>query len=270
MAALEAARLGLLGLDDLARLDTPATRLDPRVKVVFTLAFVAVVASFGRLELFRLAPLVLYPLSMAALGDVPARPLLVRLLVASPFALGVAAFEPFLDRSPALGLGPLTLSGGTLALLTILAKFMLSLSAALLLVATTRFDEVCLALRRLGVPRALITQLLLTWRYLFVLAEEASRLMRAHALRAPEEPRPALRTAGTLLGQLLVRSLGRAERIHSAMRCRGFDGSLPLRRTWTLHAPDAVFAGCTALLLMAARAIDLPAWLGTALTGGTG
>ncbi|HTN53062.1 MAG TPA: cobalt ECF transporter T component CbiQ [Anaeromyxobacter sp.] len=267
MGRIEATLAHLGSLDELARRDSSATRLDPRVKLVATLAFVAVVASFGRLELARLAPLALYPLALAALGDVPWRPLLLRLALAAPFALGVAAFEPFLDRAPAVTLGTLAISGGLVAFATILAKFALTLGAGLLLVATTGFDEVCVALRRLALPRAVVAQLMLTYRYLFVLAEEAARLVRARALRAPEGRRLSLSGAGTLLGQLLLRALARAERIHVAMRCRGFDGRLPVRRAWRLGPGDAAFAAATLLLLLAARAADLPALVGGAITG---
>lgn len=268
MGRLESALAHLGSLDDLARRDSPVARLDPRAKLVATLAFVVVVASFGRLEVGRLAPLFAYPLVLAALGDVPWRPLLIRLALVSPFALGVAAFEPFLDRTPAFWLGSVTISNGTVAFATILIKFALSLCAALLLVATTGFDQVCEGLRRLAVPRVLVSQLMLTYRYLFVLTEEAGRLLRAHSLRAPESRRPSARTAGILLGQLLLRALGRAERIHQAMRCRGFEGRLPIRRPWRLRGQDAAFFSATLLLLVVARTIDLPALLGAMVTRG--
>jgi cobalt/nickel transport system permease protein len=264
---IEAALARLGELDALARRDSPAARLDPRAKVLATLAYVAAVASFGRHDLGRLSPLALYPLALAALGDVPLRPLLLRLALASPFALGIALFEPFLDRTPALSLGPFTITAGALAFATILAKYALSLGAALLLVATTGFDAVCVALRRLGVPRPVVAQLMLTYRYLFVLSEEAGRMVRSHALRAPDRARPSARVAGTLLGELLVRALVRAERIHAAMRCRGFDGRLPLRRGGGLGRRDALFGVATLLLLVLARATDLPALLGAALAG---
>jgi len=264
---IETALGGLGSLDELAARDTPAARLDPRAKVAVTVAFVAVVASFGRTELGRLAPLAAIPLALGALGDVPWRPVLVRLALASPLALGVAVFEPFLDRAPAVVLGGVTVSRGDVAFLVILAKFALSLGAALLLVATTRFDDVCQAAGRLGAPRVLVAQLSLTWRYLFVLGDEATRMLRAHALRSPGAPRPRLRTAGTLLGQLLVRATSRAERIHVAMRCRGFDGRLPARETWRFRRADAAFLGGAAAVLVAARALDVPALVGAALSG---
>jgi len=260
--------LGRMGsLEELAARDTPAARLDARAKVAVTVAFVAVVASFGRLELGRLAPLATFPLALAALGDVPWRPVLIRLALASPLALGVAAFEPFLDRAPAFVVIGVALSRGDVAFLVILGKFTLSLGAALLLVATTRFDDVCQAAGSLGAPRILVAQKSLTYRYLFVLGDEAARMLRAHALRSPGAPRPRLRTAGTLLGQLLVRATARAERVHVAMRCRGFDGRLPVRGVWRLRRADAVFLGAAAILLVAARALDVPGLVGANLSG---
>jgi cobalt/nickel transport system permease protein len=255
-------------LDELAFRDTPAARLDPRAKLLATLGFVAVVASVGRTDLGRLAPFALYPAALAALGDVPARPLLVRLALASPFALGVAAFEPLLHREPVASWGGLAVSAGWLAFATILAKFALSLGAALLLVATTGFDDACVALRRLGAPRALVVQVLFTWRYLFVLGEEAARTVRAHALRAPAGNRPTLGEGGQLLGHLVLRALDRAERIHAAMLCRGFDGRYPVHRRARPGAADLAFVAFWAAYLSLARAVDLTALVGSAVTGG--
>jgi cobalt/nickel transport system permease protein len=267
MSHVESALRHVGGLDGLSARDTAATRLDPRGKLLVAAAFVAVVASFGRLELARLVPLLAAFLVAVPLCDVPWRPLLVRLAIASPFALGVAAFEPFLDRRPALSLAGVPVSAGTLALVVILAKFALSLGAALLLVATTGFDTVCAALGRLGAPRVVVAQLSLTYRYLFVLGGEAGRMVRAHALRAPGLRRPTARTAGTLLGHLLVRALARAERIHVAMLARGFDGRLPSRRPFRVRGADVAFLVTALLLLAAVRLVDVPALVGMGLSG---
>ena len=224
--------LGRLGrLDALAAQDTPATRLDPRGKLVVTVAFVAAVASVGRLEVGRLAPLAIFPLVLVPLGDV-------------------------------------TVSRGAVAMAVVLAKFLLSLGAALLLVATTGFDDVCAAMGRLGVPRVVVGQLSLTYRYLFVLGGEAARMVRAHDLRAPARRHPSFRSAGPLLGNLLVRAMARAERVHAAMRARGFDGRFPSRRPFRLRAVDGVFLGATLAALAVTRLVDVPALLGAALPGG--
>ena len=259
MSRLDTALAHLGALDALAARDTPASRLDARVKALAALAVAVTAASFGRGEALRLLPLAAWPVALGALGDVPWRAVLLRLAIASPFALGVAAFEPLLDRAPAVTCGGVTLSAGAVAFVTIVLKFALALSAALVLVATTGFDAVCAALARLGAPRVVVTQLLLLYRYLFVLAEEATRMLAGPraALARPAAPlgahgRDAARTAPPAHPRPR-----RAARTR-AMRCRGFDGELRLVRRPRLGKADLAFAGATALLLAGSRLLDLP------------
>jgi cobalt/nickel transport system permease protein len=258
---LEAALASLGSLDALARRDTPMARLDARAKVIATAAYVAVVASLGPRDLGRLAPLALFPAAVAALGDVPLGPLAVRLALASPFALAVAGAEPLLARGA--GEAPL----GWIAFASVLARFVLAVGAGLLLVATTGFDAVVTALRRLGAPRVLAVQLLLTWRYAFVLADEAARMARGRALRAHGQP-VGPRAAAQLLGALLARALDRAQRIHAAMVCRGFSGSFPARAGDRFGAADAAFVVGSLLWFAAVRRWDLAALAGRAVSGG--
>ena len=70
---------------------------------------------------------------------------------------------------------------GLLRLAEILAKSLLSVQAALVLVRTTPFHDLLWALRGLGLPRLLVAVVGLMYRYLFVLADEAGRLLRARA-----------------------------------------------------------------------------------------
>ncbi len=268
MGRIESTLQRMGGLEELAARATPAARLDPRAKLLATLAYVAAVASFGRLDLGRIIAAAALLVVAVPLADVPWRPILARLAIASPLALGVAAFEPFLDRAPLIALAGVSLSGGEIASLVILGKFALALGAALLLVATTGFEAVCAALGRLGVPSVVVSQLSLTHRYLFVLGEEAGRMVRAHELRAPGLRRPRVRTAGTLIGSLLLRALSRADRIHAAMRARGFTGRLPVRRPWRLRRADAVLLGGVLLAVAAVRWLDVPGFAGAAILGG--
>jgi cobalt/nickel transport system permease protein len=191
-------------------------------------------------------------------------------LLVSPFAILVGAFNPLLDRAPLGALGPLALTGGWVSFASILVRFVLTVSAALLLVATTGFDAVCAALARLRVPRALVVQLLFMYRYLFVLSDEVSRTSRAFALRSPGKPRPSPRAAGTLLGQILLRTLQRAERVHTSMVCRGFDGQVRLQRPMRWRASDAAFVTGWSAFFVLVRTFDLPRLLGVAITGSAG
>ena len=55
---------------------------------------------------------------------------------------------------------------------------------AIVLAAATPFPELLSAMRALRVPRLLVAIFGLMWRYLFVLADEAVRLIRARQARS--------------------------------------------------------------------------------------
>jgi len=265
------AALSHLGrFDELAGANTPIARVDPRAKLVTTAAFLVTVASYGRLEVIALLPLGAYPLVFLVLGNVPLGPIAWRMALVSPFAVLVGAFEPVLDRQPLGSLGPLVVTAGGASFASILLRFALSVSAALLLVATTGLDAAAAALAWFRVPRVLVVQLLFLYRYLFVLSEEVARSLRAHALRSPHHPSPRIRVAGSMLGQVLLRTLERAQRIHVAMSCRGFDGEVRLRRPLQARPSDIAFVACWCAYFVLCRVSNLPRLLGTAVFGVAG
>lgn len=267
MAAIDSALFDLGGLDALAAGRTPIHRLDPRAKLIVALAFIVAVISFGKYDLAALAPFLVYPVALAALGGVPPRALLVRLLVAAPFVLCVGALNPFFDRAPLLRVGPLALSGGWVSFASIVLRFLLTLSAALILVATTGMAGICAALTRLRVPRVFAVQLMLLYRYIFVLLEEGARMVRAVGLRSGRGGAVPLRVYGSLAGQLLLRALDRAQRVHAAMCCRGFDGDFRLARPLRLRAADLLFLAGWVAFFVAARRYNLPRLLGQTVMG---
>lgn len=265
MARIESAFFDIGTLDTLAYRDSAVHRLDPRAKLVTTLAFIVAVVSFGRYEISALLPFTLYPVTLIALADLPPGYLLKKLLIAAPFALCVGIFNPLLDHSAQMQWAGLTISGGWLSFVSILLRFTLSVTTALVLIATTSFTGVCLALERLGAPRAFVLQLLFLHRYIFVLIEEAARLVRARELRSFHGRGRGLRTFGHLIGQLLLRTLDRAQRIHMAMLCRGFDGEVRMIRRLHIGRPEVLFVGGWSCAFVVMRLYNLPQLLGSLL-----
>ncbi|MEW5772291.1 MAG: cobalt ECF transporter T component CbiQ [Thermodesulfobacteriota bacterium] len=260
-------------LDRLAAQDTALHRLDPRAKLAATLGFIVAVVSYGRYEISGLLPLALYPAVLAGMGDIPVRWLLRKLAIASPFALMVGLFNPLLDTAPLLHFdmgGGLEVSGGWVSFASILLRFALTVSAALALVAGTGFNTVCMALGRLGAPRVFVVQLLFLYRYLFVLAEEGLRMVRARNLRSFSGRGQGLKVYGSMLGQLLLRTMDRAQRIHQAMLCRGFDGQIRAARQWRPGPADAAFTLGWLGFFALARSVNLAQLLGRIATGALG
>lgn len=208
--------------------DSPLSRRDPRWKLA-ALAPAAVAASFPRtwpavlLALFG-------ALLLAVLARLPWRWYWRRVGVVLSFLAVFVVPLPFLMRGngPSWGREPFVVSlfGANVAAL-LLVKTMTVLTLILVLLATAPLDATLKAAHRLRVPGLLVQLALLSYRYLFVLAEELERLrvaLRVRAFRGRVNLH-SYRTIGHVAGTLLVRGHERAERVGQAMRCRGFDGT---------------------------------------------
>ncbi len=133
-----------------------------------------------------------------------------------------------------LVLGPVHLtisSEGLRRFLTITAGSWLSVQIALLLAFTTPFHDLVDALRELHLPRILVSIISFMYRYIAVLGDEASRMLRARDARSAGAGRGtggSLRwratVTGRMVGSLFLRSYERSERIYAAMQARGFEG----------------------------------------------
>jgi cobalt/nickel transport system permease protein len=155
----------------------------------------------------------------------------------------VVAFGPFSWQSTA----------GWMKCYTILAKFIVTMLALIGLISTTRFSELLAGLRKMKVPSVLVIQLGFLYRYIFVLIDIAHRILRARSGRKLRKlPFTAeVKTAGAMLGSLLIRSLDSAERINVAMRARGFDGRWRSISKLRIGAHDFAFIGiCAAFMIL--------------------
>jgi len=267
MASIETGLFELGQLDRLASQDTPVHRLDPRAKVVTTLVFLATVVSFSKYDILPMLPFAIFPVVMASEGRLPTRFLVRKLLAVAPFALVIGFFNPWLDREIVAYFGSIGISGGWVSYGSIVLRFLLTTSAALVLVGTTGMMGVCMAIERLGAPDVFATQLLFLYRYIFVLGEETMRMARARALRSFGNRGLGVRVYAQMLGQLLLRTYDRAQRIYLAMQCRGFDGHVRLTKRLHFSARDAVFTVGWSATFILLRLYNVPLIIGRLVTG---
>ena len=253
-------------LDSLSYGDTFVHRLDARVKIIASVLFIVCVVSFPKYELSGLMPFFLFPLFLTVSGDIPISAILKKILVISPFVLLIGIFNPFLDQEVMFRVAGIGISGGILSFCSIMLKFVLSISTALLLVATTSFLGICEALSRLKIPDIFVTQLLFIYRYLFVLLEEAFKMVRARDARSYGNKGYGMRAFTNILSVLLIRTLQRAERIYGAMIARGFEGKIMRARTQTINMTDISFLFVSGAACILLRYVNLPVLLGHLVT----
>lgn len=244
---------------------SPIHRLDSRVKVVVAVLFIFsnVLLPDGAWLAFALAFIGL--LFLNSLAGFDPLFLITRSFVALPFALaGVSAVFALPGRPLWVWeIGPWQLvasDAGLLRFASLLARSWLSVQMAILLTATTQFPDLIHALRHLRVPQVLVAVVSFMYRYLFVLTDEAVRLLRAREARSA---RPAggggggslawrARVAGNMAGQLFLRSYERSERVYAAMQARGYRGHLLTLNPHELSAYDWLLGGaavCSLILL---------------------
>ena len=190
-------------MDELSSGDSPIHTVSAGTKLLVTVVYILAVVSFDKYRVSGLLFMIFYPAVLFAVSGIPVSTCLYKLRFVLPLVLAVGIFNPILDRQPAFSIGSFTVTTGMISMLTLMMKGVFSLMASFLLVATTRIEALCGALRKIHVPSVLVTLLLLTYRYAAVLAEEANVMTQAYSLRAPGQKGIHYSAWGSFLGQLL-------------------------------------------------------------------
>lgn len=251
-------------------------RLDPRVKLVCALAFIltAALTPDGAWPVYILLFSII--LSVEVLSELGVGFVLTRAALAFPFVL---AALPVIFTLPGSTLFQLPLGSWTLTatisgmerFLSIALKSWISVQAAIVLATSTSFPDLLVALRAVRVPRLLVAIFGLMWRYLFVLADEAMRLMRARSARSGASPQPGLRSGGSLAwrgrvaggmaGSLFLRAFERSDRIYMAMLSRGYDGEVRAEPLPALGMAGRLTLVCSLLFLVIMLAFGYLFWV---------
>jgi len=239
--------------------------LDPRVRVVVAVLFI-LACSLIPIGAWRgFAALLALVVAASAVAQLGATFTLRRSYIALPFAL-VAVPLLFTVPGEVLytvpGLGWTVTAQGLERFLSVLLRSWIAVQAAILLTAVTRFPDLLWALGALRLPRSLVSTIGFMYRYLFVLSDEAARMLRARAARASSPPgsrRPGVlwqaRVAGNMVGSLFLRALERSERVHAAMIARGYNGAMPSLSAHALRPADWALGVLVILLLAGILAI---------------
>jgi cobalt/nickel transport system permease protein len=243
-------------------------RLDPRVKVVVTVLFILsnVLLPDGAWLAFLLAWGMVVGINL--LARLRWDYALKRSVIALPFALAAITviFNLPGQQVFSLNLGPWQLvatDAGLIRFSSIVIRSWLSVQMAILLTATTQFPDMMHALRHLRVPQLLVAVISFMYRYLFVLADEVMRLLRAREARSACPPGGGgggsvlwrAKVAGHMVGQLFLRSYERSDRVYNAMLARGYRGHFLTLNPHVMQANDWLYAAVAVLLLVSLQVV---------------
>lgn len=235
-------------LDRYLHQDSLVHRLDPRAKVVTAVLLIVgtVLLPDGAWLSFLLTWLTVW--GSARLAQLPYRLVFKRSLIILPFLLTAVTI---LINIPG--------DEGVIRFVSIAIRGWLAVQIAILLTATTTFPDLMHALNHLRVPLILVNIISFMYRYLFVLADEAGRLLRARQARSARLPGTGVhggslwwraKITGQMIGQLFGRSLDRSDRIYRALLARGYDGRFLTINPHHMRQPDWVAILLTIFIIL--------------------
>ena len=244
-------------IDQYSGLDSFVHRLDPRTKLLCSLAFIlaVVLTPQGTWKVYAVYLLIL--LVLIWLSRLPVKYILQRSLVIFPFVIMIAIFVPFFKQGQVaaswdIGSWHIAITyEGLAVLVNVIVKSWLCILCLIVLSSSTKFEQLLHGMYRLRVPQIFVQITSFMYRYMFVLADQAMRMQMARDSRNYGLNRSNIfKTMGNMIGMLFIRSYERAERIYAAMLSRGYSGEIVVVNQLRFRLPDAYFALSLALLLV--------------------
>ena len=257
MANLYSAGAGIRYLEQLADRDSPVHRITAAAKIITTVVYIVLVVSFSRTNVSGLIPYIFYPVLLMAVSQTPYLPLIKRMAAALPFALFGGIANLFFDKDVAFLIASVPVTYGMISCTSIFIKTFLTVAAVLILISTTPLTDISDWFVRVKVPPIFVLSLMMTYRYISVLLDEAAAMYTAYLLRSVSARGVKIRNMGVFIGQLLLRSIDRAERIYFAMKCRGFNALYRPAAEIKLKPADFAYITCVCGILLVLRFVNI-------------
>jgi cobalt/nickel transport system permease protein len=235
-------------------------RLDPRIKLLAAFLFSVIISVsdsfFPLFFAFTMAS------ALLAAARLPLKTILLRLLFANLFIFLLWIFIPFTIKGETLfQLGPLAVSReGLLYCLLLTVKSNSIIIILITLTATMPVFTMGRAMGHFGVPAKIVNLFIFSYRYIHAILLEYKRLKEAMDIRGfrPKTNLHTYRSYAYLVGMLIVKSHDRAERVHSAMICRGFQGKFFDLTEFSIKGTDFIFIIIFIICLMAIALFQWP------------
>ncbi len=231
--------------------------IDPRALLLVTIIYLVAMLSVPLQRTDVIIWFAVYPIISAPLAHIAYERLFRNSLFVVPLLLFIGIFNPIYDRDPALSLFGMSISAGWISFISIIIRGLLATQALLLLIRVAGFNDMCEAMRRLGIPSVISTQLLMVYRYLTVLLQEALTMQHARQARSYGKSSFKASMWGPFVGQLLLRTLERSRRITIAMKALGFNWSLSTSPEMHWATADTVYCLVWIPVFFALRFLDI-------------
>lgn len=180
--------------------------VDARIKLIATIIFIVLAVSTFNLE--KVLLVLIFLTAISAVTGLSLRSIAERIWLFTLFSFIVVL--------------PISISNPAYAV-TFTLRVATSLVAIQMLVMTTSFAEICLALRSFRVPEVFVSALWLAYRYAVLMFRELLSILLARESRRVSKGShmDVWRKGGEAVGLFFLRSFEKAEKVQLAMEARG-------------------------------------------------
>ena len=211
------------------------TKTDGRIKLMTTL-FAVLLAILSENSVFPFA-LFLVSIVIVIVFKLPWKLVFARFLVPFGIVAILGVLQLFMTDGSAMftlqlpGLVLTATREGFFNAIHIGARVLGAVGMVVVLGVTTPAHDVFRALLWMRVPRVWVETAMLMYRYVFVLLDAAMDMSTAQRLRLGYHGMfRSLKSAGTLTGAVILRSIDQSVKTSEAMSLRGYRGELPVGR----------------------------------------
>lgn len=223
--------------------------IDPRVKLLFSLALLLMVIS-DKGFLLPLTTAVLC-IGVCLRSGIRTRSLILRFAEPAFIIIMVILLKLFFTgHSPLFSISffGFAASGyreGLQEGLLIAARIIGAVSVVNALSCVTPFTDLMAAFSWLRLPQTFIDIVLFAWRYLFLLHDDARVIYAAQKNRLGYSSyRTGLRSFGTLSGTLVIKAFDNSRSVTTAMVQRGYDGTMPMLKHKPFRMAEVALSLC--------------------------
>ena len=262
--------------EEIACRDGFLQRLDPRLKSV---SFFLLLLSINLIRDFSLIwGFYVLLLALAGFSAIPLKALLKRVWLVIPLFTGIMVFPALFnwvrpgdplwiiwDFGQPVQLGPfdfpqtLTITKqGFWGDVLIISRVGISVSLALILTMTTRWNDLLRALRAFFVPKIIIATLEMTYRYIFVLLTIVEEMFLARKARDAGNSNSSehRRFIAASISSLFGKSLQMSDDIYASMQARGYNGEIHTANRFHISWQDLFFLAACLLVSLILYAAD--------------
>ena len=220
--------LGLLN-DKSTYEDNFITNIDPRIKLISSFVFLAVIISTE--NIYIPVTIMLFMVAGILCLKINKKVFLFRGLPAVLIAFTILITQVFLyGNTPwfTLHIFGFEIYGyieGFNRGLLLMCRVLAGISTMLFLTLSTPINKLIFAMAWLRFPKAFIEVLTITYRYIFVLFEEMSTVKNAQKIRLGYSSfDKSIKSFGTYSGIIILRTIDKSEKLYKAMKSRGYNG----------------------------------------------